>query len=78
MTRTTVVDARWDARWDALAAHVNAPRRDRVPAPVVGEPAWVLDAATLAGMAGLSLEDVARRVGDADLLWVALTGKDGE
>ena len=55
--------------------------RDRVPTPVTGEPDWVLDAATLAGMFGLPLATVAAMVGDDDLAALALSSsaeKDGE
>ena len=51
--------------------------RDRVPAPVVGEAAWVLDAATLAGMFGLPLAMVAAMVGDDELAALA-ADKDGD
>jgi len=47
-----------------------------VPTPVVGEAAWVLDAATLAGMFGLPLSTVAAMVGDDDLAALAAE-KDG-
>ena len=47
--------------------------KDRVPAPVTGEPEWTLDAATLAGMFGLPLATVAAMVGDDDLAAVALS-----
>ena len=55
--------------------------RDRVPTPVTGEAAWVLDAATLAGMFGLPLATVAAMVGDDELAALALSSpaeKDGD
>ena len=65
-----------DTRVDGSQGRRVAPR-DRVPTPVVGEAAWVLDAATLAGMFGLPLATVAAMVGDADLAALAAE-KDGE
>jgi len=43
---------------------------------VTGEPDWVLDAATLAGMFGLPLATVAAMVGDDELAALA-ADKDG-
>lgn len=69
-----------DTRVDGSQGRRVAPR-DRVPTPVTGEPDWVLDAATLAGMFGLPLATVAAMVGDDDLAALALSSsaeKDGE
>lgn len=82
--RWTIVQ-RWrcpmgDTRVDGSQGRRVAPR-DRVPTPVTGEPDWVLDAATLAGMFGLPLATVAAMVGDDDLAALALSSsaeKDGE
>lgn len=65
-----------DTRVDGSQGRRVAPR-DRVPAPVTGEPEWTLDAATLAGMFGLPLATVAAMVGDDDLAALAAE-KDGE
>lgn len=65
-----------DTRADTSKPRRVAPR-DRVPAPVVGEPEWTLDAATLAGMFGLPLATVAAMVGDDDLAALA-ADKDGD
>lgn len=56
-------------------------RRDVPPQPVVGEPAWCLSAAQLAGMAGLPLSVIGEAVGDVYLECLgydAEDGKDGE
>lgn len=41
--------------------------RDVPPKPVVGEPAWCLSAAQLAGMAGLPLSLIGEALGDVRL-----------
>lgn len=49
--------------------------RDVPPQPVVGEPAWVLSAAQLAGMAGLPLSVIGEAVGD---VYLECLGYDSE
>lgn len=49
--------------------------RDVPPKPVVGEPAWCLSAAQLAGMAGLPLSLVGEAVGD---VYLECLGYDAE